>query len=160
MGLTAWWPQRRTYHATEIVAFDAMLGMYFAATGDLDAARRELAMIEDILPDHPAVGALEFAILSKAFRQLAEDARLGGAAAVDPLPHTLAARVLGAAGRGERSQAGWRIGVSDGVAGGSECLEVPLRDFDGSEAWSRRRSTEVRRNQTSVARNFDATRRG
>jgi len=77
LGLTAWWPERRTYHATEFVAFNAMLGLYFVATGNRTAAGNQLKIIAQILPDHPAVRALEIAIVREAIRLLAEEARDG-----------------------------------------------------------------------------------
>jgi hypothetical protein len=73
LGLLAWWPERRLYHATEFVAFNAMLGLYFVATGNPTAAGKHLKMIAEILPDHPAVQALEMAILREAIRLLAEE---------------------------------------------------------------------------------------
>lgn len=95
LGLTAWWPHRRDYHATEFVAFNAALGCYFAAIGNIPAARDHLDMIAEVLPDHPGVRVLERMILVAAVRGLGDDIAAG-----PPLPEveTPSKQVADAAG--------------------------------------------------------------
>lgn len=99
LGLREWWPERRTYHATEFVVFNAMLGHYFLATGDRKAVGAQLELIRDILPDHPGVRSLENAVVLEALRLLAEEVRGGGPmlSAVGTQP---ARRLIGLAGAG------------------------------------------------------------
>ncbi len=98
LELAKWWPERRVYHATEFVVFNAMLGLYFLETGERKAAGNQLKMIRDVLPDHPAVQLLERGIVLEAIRLLAEEARGGLPMLRVPGARAQAQRVLGAAG--------------------------------------------------------------
>jgi len=72
LGLAAWWPERRRYHATEFVTFNSMLGHYFLATGEHKAAGAQFEMIRDILPEHPGVESLQMAVVRTAIGMLHE----------------------------------------------------------------------------------------
>lgn len=76
LGLHMWWPDRRVYHATEYVVFNAMLGMYFLATGQRRYAGFQLKCIRDILPEHPAVDALAMEIVRDAIVAMSEEQQL------------------------------------------------------------------------------------
>lgn len=98
LGLAKWWPERRVYHATEFVVFNAMLGLYFLKTGDRKAAGKQLELVMDVLPDHPAAQALERGVVLEAIRLLAEESRGDLSLLRDPGAPAQTRRVRGAAG--------------------------------------------------------------
>lgn len=98
LGLAAWWPERRLYHASEFAMFNAMLGHYFLATGELKRSGQQLKLLRDSVPDHPAVEALEEAIVLDALRLLAEEYRDAAAPLAATTPDSSASRLRDAAG--------------------------------------------------------------
>lgn len=98
LGLAKWWPERRQYHATEFVAFNAMLGCYFLAINNRTAAGTQLNMIRDVLPEHPGVQYLENQIVLAALKIFRDEIREGGNRPQVDLPPSRPPRVLQEAG--------------------------------------------------------------
>jgi len=53
------YPHRTRFHTSEFMGFSCVAGSYFAMTGDTAAARRYLAMMQQIDPDHAATKRVE-----------------------------------------------------------------------------------------------------
>lgn len=95
MSLPAFFPDRRTFHATEYVTFNGMLGSYFAATGEFEMAMKHYEMIEEVLPDHPAVRYLEDTLLREAISRVRDDINGDNLPEIVTRPHP----ITNAAGR-------------------------------------------------------------
>jgi len=57
-SLHLWITDRRRYHISEFVSFNALMVRYFAVTDDLEIAERYLKMMKEVAPDHPATTEL------------------------------------------------------------------------------------------------------
>ena len=56
--LTMHYPERDTFHITEVVGFFTITGIYHAATGNIEPAKVCLQLLQDIAPDNPATSQL------------------------------------------------------------------------------------------------------
>lgn len=68
--LKALYPQRKRFHLSEVANFMSIIGLYFAAIGNREAAERYHALLLDLAPDFPLTKRLHKTLFPSLWRRI------------------------------------------------------------------------------------------
>ena len=64
------YPKRRTFHASEFATFTGVIGLYLCDTGKREVAKQLHAVMNQLVPEHPASELLGSELLPRTFKRL------------------------------------------------------------------------------------------
>ncbi len=96
MEIQGLYPHRKKFHMAEVTGFYKIAILYFISTGNLEAARGRLEIMQEVAPDHPdtefAAVQLIQATMKEGFAQWEEEEKTK--IHVTPLPNTLPEQII------------------------------------------------------------------